>query len=544
MPDGPAAREPWRRALLVSLPALAFLLGCAPMADYDVWWHLRSGQLILQTGAVPRHDLFTYTNSTRPWIDLYWLYQVGLALLYRAGGATALVLLKAAAGAGIVALSALGRRPGQRAWPFALAWLPGLVMLSGRLSERPELASLLFLTAYLVVLARAAERPRALWLLPIVQALWVNCHGFFVMGPVVLAAYVAEWIVDRVRPPSVAVERPPARTFVPAALLGLAACGTSPYGFGALQLPLQQFHKLGSAGIYRATIGELKTAGDFIAQAGIWNPYLLAYFGALLVGVISFVACARRARFRLFRALIFVAGAYLGWQATRNNGLCGIIAVLVTTWNLDDVLAARPAPAPSAGRRSHKRGVVRQPPPRRWPAPDAVVAVAVAALALSVVSGGLYAWAGEGRRIGFGERPHWFAHDACAFLARADLPERQVVYNISQAAVCIAHGAPAHKQFMDPRLEVNTQETFERYLDGIRRLWRGDPGWEDPLTIDHARPDELPAILIERGPLGRAAEVLSHDPRWRCVFADDLATVFVANGYAEQHGLPGVPLHP
>ena len=59
MPDGAAAREPWRRALLVSLPALAFLLGCAPMADYDVWWHLRSGQLILQTGAVPRHDRLT-----------------------------------------------------------------------------------------------------------------------------------------------------------------------------------------------------------------------------------------------------------------------------------------------------------------------------------------------------------------------------------------------------------------------------------------------------------------------------------------------------
>jgi hypothetical protein len=162
---------------------------------------------------------------------------------------------------------------------------------------------------------------------------------------------------------------------------------------------------------------------------------------------------------------------------------------------------------------------------------------------LATVSGALYAWSGEGRRVGLGERPRWFAHDACTFLARPDLPERIVAYNISQAGVCIAHSAPQHKQFMDPRLEVNTQETFRRYLDGIRRLWRNDLTWESALAIDYGRPDELPAILIERGPLGRAAELLSHDPRWRCVFADQLATVFVATRFAEQHGLPAVSLH-
>src|SRR5580698_7861486 len=97
-----ARREPWRRALLLSLPALAFLLCCSPMADFDIWWHLRTGQLIVETGAVPRVDLFTYTNATRPWIDVAWLYEVGVALLYRLGGTSALVLLKAVAGAGIV----------------------------------------------------------------------------------------------------------------------------------------------------------------------------------------------------------------------------------------------------------------------------------------------------------------------------------------------------------------------------------------------------------------------------------------------------------
>jgi hypothetical protein len=166
----------------------------------------------------------------------------------------------------------------------------------------------------------------------------------------------------------------------------------------------------------------------------------------------------------------------------------------------------------------------------------------VGALALATVTGALYAWAGEGRRVGLGERPRWFAHDACAFLAQPDRPQRIAAYNISQAAVCIWHSAPAHKQFMDPRLEVNTQETFERYLAAIQHLWRNEASWEQALGIDYNRPDEIPAILIERGPLGRAAEILSHDPRWRCVFADQMATVFVTTRFAEQHGLPAVPL--
>jgi hypothetical protein len=314
-----------------------------------------------------------------------------------------------------------------------------------------------------------------------------------------------------------------------------------------VSLSLEQFHKIGSdSRVYSGTIGELRTTADFIAASGVWNPYLLAYFLSVVLGVAGFVACARRARLRLYRALIFVAGVSLAWAATRNSGLCGVIAALVTTWNLDDALAAAP-PSPAVAaptKRSRRRGPAATPArAARRPAPNAVLLIAVAALALAVISGALYAWAGEGRRVGLGERPRWFAHDACAFLARPDLPERIVAYNISQAAVCIAHGAPQHKQFMDPRLEVNTQETFERYLAGIRRLWRNDSSWEQALGIDYSRPDEIPAILIERGPLGRAAEILSHDPRWRCVFADQLATVFVTARFAERHGLPAVALH-
>jgi hypothetical protein len=524
----------WRVAVLLALLALAFLLGCFPMADFDVWWHLRSGQLILERGQVPRTDWFTYTNASRPWIDLYWLFQVILASLYRLGGPSVLVLLKAVCGTAIVALSLVSRREGGKAWPAVLAWLPAVVMLTGRLCERPELFSLLFLAGFLAVLGRAGERPRWLWLLPVIQVLWVNCHGFFVLGPMVLAAYVAEWIFDRVRPPATPVQRPPRKQLVLAGGATLFACLVNPYGFRAVTLPIEQFHKVGSTGIYRANIGELKTIGDFVAIAGLTNPYLLAYFLVLLLGIVSFVVQRRQARPSIFRLLLFTAAAYLGWQATRNSALFALVAAFVTAWNLDEAFPSSLEKSFAELSKKARRAGRGQQPKRNA---DPALLVAIVVLGIVTASGGLYAWAGEGRTVGLGQRKQWYAHDACAFLSRADLPERIVAFNLSQAAVCIAHAAPDHKVFMDPRLEVNTQETFERYLDGLRKLWRGQPDWEVPLGIDYARPTEIPAILVERGVLARAAEVLSRDPRWRCVYADPVAAVFVTTEFAEAHGL-------
>ncbi len=587
--DRKSQHEPWRRALLVSLLLLAFLLGCFPMSDFDVWWHLRTGQLILERGVVPQVDFLTYTNAGRVWIDLYWLFQIGIAGLYRLGGSSALVLMKPVVAVAVIALSLGARRAGNKAWPAALVWLPALIMLSGRLCERPELFSLLFLAGFLWVLARAPDRPRLLWILPLIQVFWVNFHGFFVLGPLVLMAYSAEWIFDQLRPKQQLQARPPVRKFATAAGASLLACVISPYGLRAVTLPLEQFDKLGSSGIYRASIGELMTVGDFIAQAGVNNPYLLAFFVVFLLGVLSFLLNARRGRISLYRILLFFAAAYLGWQAKRNNALFALVAAFVTTWNLDDALHARPvtarskvtgskpaatsAQAPDRSRRSGSkskgmrkstiaksrraggkpksmRQAVSASPPSINPEPHTTrnwniwLIVAAVWMGIAIVSGSLYAWAGEDRSLGFGERPQWYAHGACNFLARQDFPERIVAFNISQAAVCIAHVSPTHKLFMDPRLEVNSQETFEHYLEGIRALWRGQPGWEVPLGIEYGRAAEVPALLIERGPLGRAAQVLSRDTRWRCVYADAVATVFVASSFAQEHNLSEVSLSP
>ena len=522
----------WRRVVLAALFALALLLGCFPMADFDVWWHLRTGQLILERGAVPHFDIYTYTNAGRPWIDIYWLFQVVIALLYRLGGVSALVLLKAIAGVAIVALALAARRPGAASGQAVLARLPALVALSGRLCERPELFSLLFLAGFLAVLGRASERPGRLWLLPVLQLLWVNSHGFFLLGPLMIVAYAVELLYQRVRYRSAG---PPhlARRFALAGGAAIVTCLLNTYGLGVVRLPIEQFHKLGGHGIYRANIGELRSVGDFIALSGVRSPYLLAFLCMLALGFASFVWPLTRGRFSPFRALLFAGSAYLGWQATRNSALFALVAAVVTVANLDEMLGLAKPAAPAA-----RRGR-RVPRPRARRRREPAFCAAIALVGLAVGSGRLYAWADEGRRVGLGERPRWYAHESCAFLAHPGMPERIVAFNLGQAGVCIAHLGEQHKLFMDPRLEVNSAETFDRYLAGLRGLWRG-AGWEAPLAIDPARPEEIPALLVERGILSRVIAVLAHDPNWRCVHADPVAAVFVAKLFAEAHDLAEV----
>jgi len=511
------------KAVVVILLALTCLLGCFPMADFDIWWHLGTGRIIGESGAIPRVDTLTYTNAGRVWIDLYWFFQLVVTGLYRLGGPTALVFMKAVLGVVVVALALLARRPGGKAWPLTLVWLPALVVLSGRLCERPELFSLVYLGIFLAVLGRAHERPRWLWALPVAQLAWVNSHGFFVLGLFVLGAVGVDLIVERRWPRPRPVPTIPLRPFLMAAGATLLACFVNPYGARVFQLPFEQFQKLGDHGLYRANVGELRSIVDFMGLSGINNPYLLGFFGLAALGLASFGLAWRKGRPPMFRIILFLAALDLGWQATRNSALFAVITAVVSLWNLDEAFPVATAKPDGAAAKRGKAKAVRS----RFAVGSVLAFVALAGL---VLSGSLYTWAGEGRTIGLGEKARWYAHDACAFLSRPDMPARIVAFNLGQAGVCVHHVSPTKKLFIDPRLEVNTADTFQRYVTSIRKLWRGESEWEGPLGIDYGKPGEVPAILIERGILDRAIAVLSRDPRWAQVHADNVAVVFALAG--------------
>ena len=75
--------------------ALTALVGGANLAidnslfaDGDTSWHIAAGRWILQHGAVPTRDPFSYSMPGTPWHAHEWLAEVPMALLFDAGDCT------------------------------------------------------------------------------------------------------------------------------------------------------------------------------------------------------------------------------------------------------------------------------------------------------------------------------------------------------------------------------------------------------------------------------------------------------------------------
>lgn len=102
VPDGRSrSRRDRRPLLLVAVASVAITLHEARFPfDSDAWWHMSSGDLILDGGTLPREDPFAWTAAGRPWPINSWLYDVLSATLRAAGGSRLVsALLFAAAGA-------------------------------------------------------------------------------------------------------------------------------------------------------------------------------------------------------------------------------------------------------------------------------------------------------------------------------------------------------------------------------------------------------------------------------------------------------------
>src|SRR5206468_7222666 len=67
------------------------------LRDSDTGWHIRNGEAILSTGAVPRVDHFSYTRDGAPWVAWEWLSDALMGAAHRIAGLPGVALLAALA---------------------------------------------------------------------------------------------------------------------------------------------------------------------------------------------------------------------------------------------------------------------------------------------------------------------------------------------------------------------------------------------------------------------------------------------------------------
>ena len=172
----------------------ALLMAVEKVHNNDIWWHLKTGQLILETGKIPVTDPFTFTTPGAAWTPHYWLSDVLFAAVYRVSGIGGLTLFKALIiAAGFFIIYRLMIRQGVNLLLATAVVMPAVFIGHFRFLLRPHVFMFLLSAAFFWILSVEGNQRnfKLLWLLPL-MLLWVNLHGSFFLGLVLTGCLLAE----------------------------------------------------------------------------------------------------------------------------------------------------------------------------------------------------------------------------------------------------------------------------------------------------------------------------------------------------------------
>jgi hypothetical protein len=307
------------RSLLIFIVfVLIFITALNPITDPDVWWHLKTGQLIAQTHAIPHADVFSYTRLGREWVTHEWLSEVFIYAVFRLSGFGGLIVVFAAlitASFWITYLRLQHRV--NNALVAVLALVLGAAATTPIWTVRPQIFSLLFASIFLCVLDSYyyAKSTRAIWWLVPLTILWVNLHAGFLVGLALIGLTVVALALDAFLLAS--DYRETLRRRVPRLFGVLVCCGAAgclnPNGIRLYWLPFETLRTQ----VFMRAIEEWRSP-DFHQPAFL--PVLL-----LLLATFSILALSNK-RVRPGELLVLVVIAAAALRTGRNIAFFSLVA--------------------------------------------------------------------------------------------------------------------------------------------------------------------------------------------------------------------------
>jgi hypothetical protein len=192
-----------KRILLFLLFTFIFLRYLYPAhygRDTDIFWHVKTGEVIVQEQHIPSSDSFTYPPKEpvreRFLLQSYWLADVLLFLFYKLWGVTGLVVLRSLILCMTVLFVYLRIRKSGYLIPIVLSLLLGVTLMPSS-AIRPNLFSFLFTAAMIFCLDRYRDEMKKRYQISlfIVMLLWSNMHGGYIIGAGILTIYIITEII-------------------------------------------------------------------------------------------------------------------------------------------------------------------------------------------------------------------------------------------------------------------------------------------------------------------------------------------------------------
>jgi hypothetical protein len=468
--------------VLFAAPALMAVHG-ACVIDPDVWWHLRTGEWIVQHHAAPHTDPFTRFGAGQPWAAYSWLFELIVLKLFHLMGLAGIVTYTAGMILAItVALFHLIKRVQHKAdFSFvALLTFAACFSLTHLYTPRSWMFSILFFVLEIDILMHARKTGRVIELawLPLIFALWANLHIQFIDGLLVLGLAVAESVLANWW--NQLDTKVPATWMYGAFGASVLATLLNPYGWHLYIV-----------------------AHDLAAQSGVMNrlselqampfrdlsDYLVLFFA---MGAAAVLATA--VKLPIFETLLLVFATVVSFRSQRDAWVMVTVASTIL----------------AGGIPGSRKAQSRLP----W------FGVPLAALAAAVI-------------VTFGFRVMHVDNPRLAELLAEKMPVKAVAFVKEKGYAGPLYNDFAWGGYLMWSLRMPVSIDGRAALDGDERIersiatWGAQPGWNTDL--------ELASSGLVIGHSNTAlVQILKTDARFRMVYQDDVATVFQAQ-------TPGVP---
>lgn len=319
------------KGIIIALFIFIALAGFYKNCNYDSWYHLKAGQVIVETKGFPANDPFYYTLDKEPFTRNYWLFQVVLYGVYVLGGFAGITLFHAF----FLMLAAfllykLARLKTDSVLIIVPVMLSVIIEARGRFFPRPELFAMIFFLLFLYLINLfVIKKSNLIYFIPLIQILWANSHPSSLFGLVIILCYIAGIIIEKIFFKSAVVPKErlhnPVKTLLIILLLSVIGSCINPAFYETLSQPVTFFFSTKKELLVRA-IEEMQ---GFDLKRDIFS-----YFAFLLiVSALTFLLRGKKLSFS--ELFMFIFFAYLALSAVRFVAFFMFIAGLVLFNNLE-----------------------------------------------------------------------------------------------------------------------------------------------------------------------------------------------------------------
>jgi hypothetical protein len=475
-----------------------FTMAARIPTDPDTWWHIKTGEYIIQTQTIPTTDPFSHTKNGQLWINHGWLAQIFWYALYTLGGWPLVSL-----GLATIVLAAfyfVWKQIQANIFVASLTIILGAIVSSVIWAARPQLLSFLLTAIVAYLLDRFKRHNGSLWpWLPLVVLLWANIHGGFAIAFMLIAAYLAGETCNRLTKhqadPVLSWEQ--FKHLLWASLISLAVVALNPHTW---RLWLYPFQTVG--------IGALR---DFIAEWQSPDFHLTLAQPFVLMLLLVFAAVGRSGRQADWTDLALIAMWTL-WSlfAARNIAIFGLVVTPALaryadeawsrqwqTWGYQRVpFAALSTPASRRAARS-PRSILN------WILLGLITAAALIKISLPL----------NAETILNIEKKN-LPYKAVSFLQK-HRPAGPIFNSYNWGGYLIFRLQPDYPVYIDGRTDLYDDLFIRRYLGVVA----ANEGWQQIL-----QQDGINLVFIETD--SSLARFLRLDPAWQEIYRDEMAAIF------------------